>query len=306
MAMTTLHFEYKNRPTREIRPALSMVELNQQRYYASEQYLLPADAAETTRLNAQHRIIVKAFGNKLSLAPMNLKSGDRVLESAAGTGIWALEFFEKKRQEGVNIKIECIDISDKQFPGKYPSNIHFSLHSVTDLPAEWSSRFSYAHQRLLITAMNDSLWHKTISELFRVLEPGGWVELVEIEGKDRHFDVGPHSAKLQALVLKMYAAKGCIGDLAVYLPPLLEEAGFLDVRCEARDVTIGRSGECGYRSTEFRDLWQGMKSSVLKGSGFGLVETEQEFEELLQESMHEWDNSNKATSTFYTIVARKP
>ncbi|KAF5392765.1 hypothetical protein D9757_001059 [Collybiopsis confluens] len=279
--------------------------MSSQRYYASEQYLLPADMTESTRLNLQHQVIVQAFDNRLSLAPLDLASGNRVLESAAGTGIWALEFYEQNKNKGRTLQVECIDISEKQFPPEPPSDVHFSVHSVLDLPANWSARFAYVHQRLLITAMNDSLWHKAISEMFRVLAPGGWVELVEIEGKDRRFNVGPSSSKLQALVLKMYSERGIIGDLGAYLPPLLEKIGFEDVRCEARTVSVGRSGKNGYRSNEFRDIWKGMKLNVLKGGGYGIIETEEEFEEILQESMFEWNNSNKASCTFYTILGRK-
>lgn len=80
-----------------------MTSVTSQRYYSSVQYLLPADREETARfvcnnsyftylltmyhrLDAQHLIIVKAFENRLSLAPLNLVAGDKVLESAAGSG----------------------------------------------------------------------------------------------------------------------------------------------------------------------------------------------------------------------------
>lgn len=70
---------------------------------AIREYLLPADRRETERLvcfivfprsltktvfrlNFQHRIIIRAFENQLAVAPLSLKSGDRVLESGAGSG----------------------------------------------------------------------------------------------------------------------------------------------------------------------------------------------------------------------------
>ncbi|KAF9060598.1 hypothetical protein BDP27DRAFT_1236583, partial [Rhodocollybia butyracea] len=98
----------------------------------------------------QHRILKKAFGDELALAPITLHSHDLVLESGAGTGIWAQEFSAFHSQNNVLLNIECIDISDKQFPREYPSNIHFSIHSVTDLPQEWKNSFSYIHQLLRI------------------------------------------------------------------------------------------------------------------------------------------------------------
>ncbi|KIK57589.1 hypothetical protein GYMLUDRAFT_46149 [Collybiopsis luxurians FD-317 M1] len=281
-------------------------ELNRQRYYASVHYLLPADESETTRLNSQHRVVTRAFENKLSLVPMELQTGYRVLESGAGTGLWALEFSEQNKEEGIVLDMECIDISDKQFPATHPSNVHFSVHSVVNLPAEWSGTFSYAHQRLLVGAMNDLRWRKAVSELFRVLSPGGWVELLEHDEKDSDFGVGPCSKKLESLILAMYAERGIISDLGTYLPSILAEVGFVDVRREARQVTIGRSGETGYRSEDWRDLWKGTKVHVLSAGGYGLVTTEKEYDELLEGSTDEWNNSDKAVSTFYTILARKP
>ncbi|KIK61406.1 hypothetical protein GYMLUDRAFT_42990 [Collybiopsis luxurians FD-317 M1] len=281
-----------------------MVEYGQQRYYASKQYLLPADEAETARLNLQHRVVIQTFENQLSLAPLSLKSGDRILESAAGTGVWALEFLEENNEKGIILEMDCIDISDKQFARNYPSNLQFSLHSVTDLPVEWSTRFAYAHQRLLIAAMNDSLWRKAISELFRVLAPGGWVELVEIEAKDVHWDVGPSSTKVQSILTSLYGEKGVICDLGAYLPTLLKEAGFVEVQCVARNSPLGPSGFTG---TEWGKFWKGLKRNVVDAGGYGFVTSGEEYEQLVDEAVIEWNsNPDKAYNTYYTILGRKP
>ncbi|GAW02523.1 hypothetical protein LENED_004185 [Lentinula edodes] len=48
------------------------------RYYPSVQCLLPADQEEAARSDAQHLIIVQAFENWLSLAPLKLVAGDKV------------------------------------------------------------------------------------------------------------------------------------------------------------------------------------------------------------------------------------
>ncbi|KIK57592.1 hypothetical protein GYMLUDRAFT_46155 [Collybiopsis luxurians FD-317 M1] len=285
---------------------MNKVEVDQQRYYASKQYLLPADESETTRLNTQHRVLTRAFENKLSLAPLKLQSSDRVLESGAGTGVWALEFSEQSKRNGVLLSIECIDISDKQFPVTHPSNIDFSVQSVTDLPDKWSGTFSYAHQRCLLLAMDDLRWHKAVSELFRVLSPGGWIELVEPEAEHLYFGVGPESKKLESLMLTALPGKGVMGDLGVYLPRILEEIGFVNVHYETRQVPIGHSGENVYRSEDWRDLLEGMKQPLLNEGGYGFVKTEEEYEELLQQSVAEWNNSSEAGCTFYTIIARKP
>ncbi|KAJ3992331.1 hypothetical protein F5050DRAFT_1857440 [Lentinula boryana] len=287
-----------------------------QRYYASKQYLLPADNVETKRLDTQHDMITNVFGGRLSMAPTTLITGDRVLESAAGSGIWALEFFEKNCADGIIPNIECIDISSAQFPTTHPPQIHFSVNSVVDLPnPEWSDTFAYAHQRLLVAAMNDSLWRSAVSELFRVIRPDGWVELVEIEAQDfSSWSVGPNSTKLASLINAMYGAKGVIGDLSVYLPAVLKEAGFTDVKCEKRRASIGGEADAtphkvtdvqGYSSGMWRELWMGMKGPAVEAGGYGIVETAQEYEALVESSVVEWKASKEAYTTFFAILAHK-
>ncbi|KAF9064049.1 hypothetical protein BDP27DRAFT_1299260 [Rhodocollybia butyracea] len=278
------------------------------REYTSSNYLLPADDVETERLRIQHRILTKAFGNQLALAPITFHSNDRVLESGAGSGIWAQELSDFHSQNNLLLDIECIDISDKQFPHEYPSNIHFSIHSVTDLPREWQNSFSYVHQRLLMAAMNDSRWNMAIDQLYDVLKPGGWIELVEVDVKGFGFGVGPNSKRLVSLITSLFASKGVVLDLGVYLPKLLAKKGFIDIQCEGRNIPIREpmDNDEFNGSKQLHDLWMGMKTPVLTGGGFGIVGSEKEFHELLEGSLKEWNESYKAYNPWYTIVAKKP
>ncbi|KAJ3909723.1 hypothetical protein F5879DRAFT_932508 [Lentinula edodes] len=305
-----------------------MVQQSSERYYASStQYPLPADKAETQRLNRQHDIIVRAFDDRLSVAPISLRNGDRVLESAAGSGIWALEFFEKNRVNGILIDMECIDISSKQFPHTHPPEMHFSVNTITDLPPEWTNTFSYVHQRLLVTAMTDSLWRSAIAEISRVVQPGGWVEFLEIDFEYLRWGVGPQSKKLTTLVRNMCTQKGMVRDMSVYLPALLEDAGFLDVQCVTQHVSIGGelnysgngqvNGEGrnyeqnekvrnGYSTEEWRNLCLGMKGPIMQAGGYGIVQSGEEYKALLEASSLEWKTSGETNTSFYAITARKP
>ncbi|KAJ3893457.1 hypothetical protein GG344DRAFT_43276 [Lentinula edodes] len=287
------------------------------RYYPSTQYLLPADNIETRRLNAQHNIITNAFGGKLSVAPTNLATGDRALESAAGSGkpVYLLSF---GGTSSVSSMPECIDILSEQFPTTHPPKIKFSVNSVVNLPnPKWTERFSFTHQRLLVAAMNNALWHLAIAELFRVVKPGAWVELVEIEAQGfGSWSVGPHSTKLAFLINTMYDKRGVIGDLLVYLPLILKEAGFVDIKCEARHAPIGGEADAPaphkftqvkrFDSEMWRELWMGMKVPVIEAGGYGIVKTMEEYDSLVQGSAAEWKTSKEAYTTFYAILARKP
>ncbi|KAJ3837491.1 hypothetical protein F5878DRAFT_622246 [Lentinula raphanica] len=236
-------------------------------------------------------------------------------------GIWALDFASHVASKGALIQLKCIDISNKQFPPNHPPNIEFSVRSVTNLPVEWTNTFSYAHQRLLIVAMNDSRWKEMAAEFFRVLIPGGWAELVEVEAQQLRFGVGPQSTKLVSLINKLYDAKGVIGNLGVYLPSLLAQAGFVNVRCETRYGRVGReiprdADDEGDEKSEdqhvvvssqyWASLWGGMKVPVINGGGYGVVQTPEEYDRLLQDCRREWDDSSEALVTYYAVCAQKP
>jgi len=102
-----------------------------QRTFESSLYALPSDEGEQERLSLQHRITVKAFDGELFMAPVSLKDGDRVLESGAGTGIWMLHY---AAQVPSTIQIHGIDITSNLFPANHPTNLHFSVNSITSLP----------------------------------------------------------------------------------------------------------------------------------------------------------------------------
>ncbi|KAJ4472098.1 hypothetical protein J3R30DRAFT_1034336 [Lentinula aciculospora] len=258
-----------------------------ERYYVSTEYLLPADKAETVRLNEQHSMIIKAFENRLFLAPVNFNNGDKVLESAAGSGIWALAFAAENMVNSVELDIECIDISPKQFPTSYPSHIHFSVHSVVKLPLEWTNTFSYIHQRFIGFAMNDLLWNSAINELFRVTQSGGWIELFEIETKSLSYcDVGPSSNVLCSLWEAVTAQKGIIGNVSAYLCPLLEKTGFVHVHCETRDIPIGGrrgfEGGNGYSGELWGEGWMAMKAPLIKKENSDAARVSEEYNALVQ------------------------
>ncbi|KIM77215.1 hypothetical protein PILCRDRAFT_825559 [Piloderma croceum F 1598] len=139
-------------------------------------YIMPADQGEQERLDMQHRLIVKLFDSKLSILPISLKEGDRVLECGAGTGIWMLEF---AAQLPPTVQIHGIDITSGLFPTSYPDNIRFTVHSVTSLPESWTSSYNFLHQRFLIGGLTKDMWKSATMEMFRVLVKGGWIELLE-------------------------------------------------------------------------------------------------------------------------------
>jgi len=244
---------------------------------------------------------VNVFGGKLVLAPISLQKGGRVLDSGAATGTWMLEL---AAQYSPSVTFYGIDISSRLFPVEHPENTKFSVNSITDLPADWAGSFTFVHQRLLVAALTTSMWITAVAEMFRVLTPGGWVELTEC---DVDWAAGPQSAKLQAIIHALFRDKGLLVDLQIQIPGFLRDAGFIDIHPESRSMNLGRAGEDELERTEnLYNASVAMKAPILAAGGFGYVTSEDELNALLMGAKEEWLDSNDGSISLVTFYARKP
>jgi hypothetical protein len=75
-----------------------------------------------------------------------------------------------------------IDISDRLFPiGEVGERIKCYKKSITLQPStDWTGTFSFIHQRLLFGGLRQDEWPRAISNMYRMLKPGGYVQLGEI------------------------------------------------------------------------------------------------------------------------------
>ena len=203
-----------------------------------------------------------------------------------------------------NIQIDGIDIASRLFPQSCPPNITLSIHSITSLPLSWDSRFIYVHQRLLMAALTTTMWKSTISEIFRTLQPGGWVELYEM-GKLP--EVGPYSTKMEGIRKALWNHKELMYDHEDELPVILAEVGFTQIQVDHRVLPMGRlAGQYGVDGNkDLMDVMYAMKTPVSKAGGLGFVSDEEEYDEVVAKTSKEWYENNALQDTF-TFTARKP
>jgi hypothetical protein len=183
--------------------------------------------------------------------------------------------------------------------------MRFETHSVTNLPAEWSNRFTVVHQRLLIAALRRHEWEKTIQEMYRVLKPGGWVQLFEM----KIWTSGPALAKQLELMYRYSDARGTMWrDITQAIPVFLGRSGFIniheDVRRTPLGVWAGQDGVDG--NSNLLGIMEGIKSHILDGGGFGIVETESEYDELTEQVLKELDNTPGSGTDWSMFWAQKP
>ncbi|EIW67926.1 hypothetical protein TREMEDRAFT_63814 [Tremella mesenterica DSM 1558] len=148
----------------------------------NDDYVLPADQKEMSRLDHQHYGCKLFQKGKNYVVPMdkvleNRGEGRRGLDVGCGTGVWVIEMareFDKAEWVGV-------DLAPIQTDSDLPDNLTF-IHedAVRGLPYP-DEYFDLIHCRVLYMGIRN--WKDLVDEVARLLRPGGMAVFVEVEGR---------------------------------------------------------------------------------------------------------------------------
>ncbi|KAF5349925.1 hypothetical protein D9756_009185 [Leucocoprinus leucothites] len=289
------------------------------RYYVStfsndHKYLLPADEEERERLNNQSQGIIQIFDNKLIWAPVSLKDEDIVLDSGTGSGHWLLSLAKERDiyNKIPSVYLRGIDISSRMFPppSLTPSNTTFSIDSITSLPMSWSNTISLIHQRLLMAALQAPQWHSALSEMYRVLAPGGWIQLFEGHHLfDSPSEAVTHHKAFQIRDKLCFETRNVIIDITKHLPEWIEQAGFVNLKIEKRGMPMGaswadESSVVGAKAVN--GFWNGIKGPVMKEGGFGIVSSEEEYDTIVRDILRLCEETPGTYWPILVFTAQKP
>ncbi|GKT64988.1 methyltransferase domain-containing protein [Colletotrichum tofieldiae] len=209
---------------------------NTRRYhkYKEGQYHFPNDDFEQEREDMKHAMVVHLCSGKLHSAP--LKNPQKVLDVGTGTGIWAIDMGDEYPEADVI----GIDLSPIQ-PEFVPPNVHFF---VDDAEVGWvypENTFDYVHLRNMAPSIKK--WPELFAEAYRVLKPGGWIELQEMRWVYGCDDgtMGPDFApvRMVANIKEALAQLSVDMNAAERYPKHAEDAGFVDLKHEVKKVPVG-------------------------------------------------------------------
>lgn len=289
--------------TLTVTPVPIVPEINEKndRYYAAETYLLPSDERERARLNAQHDA-VKPFSNGLVPPGVVLIEGDAVLDAGTGSGIWLLDLVKDVPS---SVSLVGMDIEGRLFPAQ-TANMKFFVGSTFDLPHELDSTFTLVHQRLMVAAFSNEGWRKALAGFYRVLKPGGYVKLEEIDflcmlptGSDL-----PPLTSIFCQASKVLCAKRGVGaDTLLNITNLLEEAGFEVTEHTREPIHLG--GEDNAARNAFIGAWRSMRTPFVSSGVIDCAHTDGEYDKFMDDIEQEWRNTNFAR-TWCNWTARKP
>jgi len=204
------------------------------------------------------------------------------------------------------VELHGIDLSPTNFPEEVDRapNMFLHLGSLTSLPAEWTDSFDVVNQRFLIAGLAASEWSKAVAEMFRVLKPGGVVQVAEREPTHVSSRVGSAMRAHDETFDRMYRTLGFNHKCATELPGMLAAAGFVDLSDEVKINPIGKrwgeDGESGARC--YGGAYENMGPVLVEE---GLVGSAAVYEELLSELRKEWDEEGGQV-VCHMICAMKP
>ncbi len=157
-----------------------------------------------------------------------------------------------------------------------------------------------------MSALTSQDWPVAVSEVFRVTKPGGWVEFCEA---GPGVDCPSHpNHKATRIAEVAYGATDHVIQTAALLPQWLRDTGFTDVHSVEGKFPIGKwaglDGE--YARDGMIGFYRALKTPILSKGGLGFVDSEEEYDAIVDDFERICDETSNIFSQNYTIYARKP
>jgi len=200
-------------------------DFNTARPYLESPYLLPVDLQDDQRLDLQHYML-RQLRRGNYVAP--LANPLSILDVGCGTGRWAAEMardFPNANIVGVDLKPTSLT-SNAILQGHPapPDNLSLVQADVTQGLPFAANSFDYVRMSIMLFAIPGPAWRPLIQEIWRVLQPFGWAELIDSDTTDQMQTPAWH----QFYALLQHIAQLRQLDLSVgtRLGSYLTEAGF--------------------------------------------------------------------------------
>lgn len=137
-------------------------------------YFAPIDEDEISRLELMHGVLNRLFDNRLIFPP--IRSPRRILDCGCGPGDWAMEV----ASQYPDAEVLGIDISPHVIPESPPDNMELQVDDLNGRFTFQSNHFDVVHSQMVAGGIHANRWRSYIRDIFRVLRPGGWCQMVEI------------------------------------------------------------------------------------------------------------------------------
>lgn len=266
-----------------------------------------AGERDIDRQTRQHYILKQVFGGNLHLELT--KDPERILESACGLGLWAIEM----SQVYTRTKIIAIDkvlpnerLNMNRDENDNMGSVQFGCADLLKPLNYPDNYFDIIYQRELGSAIAHHQWPNLLSELYRITRPGGQIELVEHD--HLFFHVGPVLSYINEWCRVAVESIGTTPTYTEHLYKFLEDAGFIDIKLQIFEIPIGEwpenemNKQQGYLYKELmKTLFKSMRNIWCLGASFDV----NEFDSICQDAIAEFDVYH-TTTRWKIFTASKP
>lgn len=132
-----------------------------------------------------------------------------------------------------------MDLSSIQ-PSGIPSNAKFLVGDFTT-PWNFDQKFDYIHTRAITIGVRS--WEKLVDEVWRNLEPDGWVEFQEYHlpwaSDDGSIENCPKFEQWNQEIFRAAKKAGVTPDAIFQVPDILERRGFVKAKTASTKWPIG-------------------------------------------------------------------
>ncbi len=165
-----------------------------------------------------------------TLQAMSLRAGERVLDAGCGTGLLIQGMVsavgENGQIVGIDFSDDMLDVARERFART--DSVNLQQASVTDLPLD-SGSFDAASCTQTLLYVDDV--EKAISELYRVLKPGGRIAVLETDW--RGLVLNSEDDSISNRVIDAWDKGVANPNLPVKLNALLQKQGFTAISTKA-------------------------------------------------------------------------
>ncbi|GAA5806837.1 hypothetical protein MFLAVUS_000185 [Mucor flavus] len=196
-------------------------------------YWFPNDDQEMDRLIGQHFALKTFFGGNIQphiLKEVDMECGSTsVLDLGCGPGTWIMDV----ATEYPSVEFIGVDMCDVFPTNIRPPNVSFQVGNVLERLPFADNSFDIVNTRLFIIALKREEWSTLIKEAYRILKPGGFLQMVECGMLERGNDFIRHAETIESIGQDPY--------IAFKLDQLVKEQNLELVHFENKDVYLGKS-----------------------------------------------------------------
>ncbi|CDH56035.1 methyltransferase type 11 [Lichtheimia corymbifera JMRC:FSU:9682] len=206
--------------------------LNKRKGSFSRTTMSQDDFREYDRLQRQHYLLKSA---RKTNAHAPIQDPVTILDLGTAGGIWALEMaamLPNTQVIGIDIKPPAIQ---QQAGG--PKNLKYIQANINENLPMSDNSVDYIFQRSMGQVIRKDKWQHVLSEMYRILRPGGYIELVEADLW--HHNPGPVQQAFDTFMQEQCTEWGLDFVFTETLSQRIEEAGFDVIEYKVLDIPIG-------------------------------------------------------------------